>query len=193
MGAKDGISQHVKPGTRILDGKYPIATGLEHDEYGHPSGSPKVHMLQNAKRRKKLQALGATLPLPKVYGPPEGNVLLVGWGSTEGPIKEAVDRFRAAGDSVSAIHLRHVNPLPNGTVLMATDACESMGQRLTVGNNSYIAIEADSEEEATTLFNKLSSGGTVEMIPQKMFWGACWGCWADRFGVQWMVNYTYSH
>jgi 2-oxoglutarate ferredoxin oxidoreductase subunit alpha len=61
-----------------------------------------------------LQALGATLPVPKIYGPPEGNVLLVGWGSTEGPIREAVDRFRAAGDSVSAIHLRHINPLPNG-------------------------------------------------------------------------------
>ena len=112
--AKDGVTQHIKPGTRILDGKYPIATGLEHDEYGHPSGSPKVHMLQNAKRRIKLQSLGTTLPLPKVYGPSEGKTLLVGWGSTEGPIREAVDRFRAAGDSVSALHLRHVNPLPNG-------------------------------------------------------------------------------
>jgi 2-oxoglutarate ferredoxin oxidoreductase subunit alpha len=114
LSAKDGITHHVKPGTRILDGKYPIATGLEHDEYGHPTGSPKLHMQMNAKRRTKLQALGATLPVPKIYGPPEGNVLLVGWGSTEGPIREAVDRSRAAGDSVSAIHLRHINPLPNG-------------------------------------------------------------------------------
>jgi 2-oxoglutarate ferredoxin oxidoreductase subunit alpha len=114
LAAKDGVTPHVKPGTRILDGKYPIATGLEHDEFGHPTGSPKLHMQMNAKRRKKLQALGATLPVPKIYGPPEGNVLLVGWGSTEGPIREAVDRFRAAGDSVSAIHLRHINPLPNG-------------------------------------------------------------------------------
>src|SRR5437870_3741343 len=71
-------------------------------------------MQMTAKRRKKLQTLAATLPTPKVYGPPEGNVLLVGWGSTEGPIKEAVDRARAAGDSVSSIHIRHVNPLPNG-------------------------------------------------------------------------------
>src|SRR5260370_10403888 len=71
-------------------------------------------MQMTAKRRKKLQALGASLPVPKVYGPPEGNVLLVGWGSTEGPIKEAVDRARAAGDSVSSIHIRHVHPLPNG-------------------------------------------------------------------------------
>ena len=112
--AKDGVTQHVKPGTRILDGIYPIATGLEHDEYGHPTGSPKLHMQMTAKRRKKLQALGATLPLPKIYGPPEGNVLLVGWGSTEGPNREAVDRSRAAGDSVSSIHLRYINPLPNG-------------------------------------------------------------------------------
>ena len=67
-----------------------------------------------AKRRKKLQALQATLPVPKVYGPPEGNVLLVGWGSTQGPIREAVDRARAAGDSVSSLHIKHLNPLPHG-------------------------------------------------------------------------------
>jgi len=67
-----------------------------------------------AKRRKKLQALAATLPAPKVYGPNEGNVLLVGWGSTEGPIREAVDRARGSGDSVSSIHIRYINPLPPG-------------------------------------------------------------------------------
>jgi 2-oxoglutarate ferredoxin oxidoreductase subunit alpha len=114
LNAKDGVTLHVAPGTKILSGKYPIATGLEHDELGHPTGSPKLHMQMTAKRRKKLQALAATLPVPKIYGPPEGNVLLVGWGSTEGPIKESVDRARAAGDSVSSIHIRHVNPLPNG-------------------------------------------------------------------------------
>ena len=114
LSAANGISHHVPPGTKINSGKYPIVTGLEHDELGHPTGSPKLHMQMTAKRRKKLQALGATLPVPKIYGPSEGNVLLVGWGSTEGPIKEAVDRARAAGDSVSAIHLKHINPLPTG-------------------------------------------------------------------------------
>ena len=110
----DGITTHLAPGTRIESGKYPIVTGLEHDELGHPTGSPKLHMQMNAKRRKKLQALAASLPTPKIYGPPEGNVLLVGWGSTEGPIREAVDRARAAGDSVSSLHIRHIHPLPNG-------------------------------------------------------------------------------
>ncbi|MCU0783271.1 MAG: 2-oxoacid:acceptor oxidoreductase subunit alpha [Verrucomicrobia bacterium] len=114
LSAPNGIVKRVVPGTRILSGKYPIAPGLEHDEMGHPTGSPKLHAQMTAKRRKKLQALAASLPVPKVYGPPEGNVLLVGWGSTQGPIKEAVDRARATGDSISALHVRHINPLPNG-------------------------------------------------------------------------------
>src|SRR5207342_592574 len=80
----------------------------------HPTNSPKLHMQMTARRRKKLQALAATLPTPKVYGPPEGNVLLVGWGSTRGPIQEAVDRARSSGDSVSSLHLKHINPLPPG-------------------------------------------------------------------------------
>ena len=110
----DGITRHVAPGTRIASGKYPVVTGLEHDELGHPTGSPKLHMQMSAKRRNKLKALGAALPVPEIHGPPEGNVLLVGWGSTQGPIKEAADRARAAGDSVSSIHIKHINPLPNG-------------------------------------------------------------------------------
>ncbi len=114
LSAPDGITHHLPPGTRIASGKYPIVTGLEHDELGHPTGSPKLHMQMMAKRRKKLQALGATLPTPKVYGPNEGNILLVGWGSTQGPIKEAVDRARAAGDSVSSLHIKHLNPQPPG-------------------------------------------------------------------------------
>lgn len=109
-----GVTRHVPPGTPILSGKYPIITGLEHDEMGHPTGAPKLHVAMTAKRRHKLQTLAATLPVPTVYGPPEGNVLLVGWGSSQGPIREAVDRARNAGDSVSALHIRHLNPLPNG-------------------------------------------------------------------------------
>ena len=114
LSAANGISHHVPPGTKINSGKYPIVTGLEHDELGHPTGSPKLHMQMTAKRRKKLQALAATLPVPKIYGPSEGNVLLVGWGSSQGPIKEAVDRARGIGEAISGLSIRHINPLPNG-------------------------------------------------------------------------------
>jgi len=114
LSATDGVVPRVVPGTRINNGIYPIATGLEHDEAGHPTGSPKMHQAMVAKRRRKLLALQKTLSVPKVYGPPEGNVLLVGWGSTQGPIREAVDQARAAGDSISSLHIKHLHPLPNG-------------------------------------------------------------------------------
>ncbi len=110
----DKITQHAPPGTPMLDGKYPVLTGLEHDETGHPTGNPALHMKMTAKRREKLQKLAAELPLPEIHGDPEGDTLLVGWGSTFGPIREAVNRLRKAGSSVSAIHLRHVHPLPDG-------------------------------------------------------------------------------
>jgi 2-oxoglutarate ferredoxin oxidoreductase subunit alpha len=97
-----------------MSGNYPIATGLEHDELGRPTGSPKLHLQMTAKRRNKLRKLAGELPVPQVFGPPEGNVLLVGWGSTQGPIREAVEKSRAAGDSVSSLHIRCLNPLPNG-------------------------------------------------------------------------------
>ena len=114
LAAPDGVTRHVVPGTRVASGKYPVVTGLEHDEMGHPTGSPKLHVLMNAKRRNKLRALAREVPTPKIYGQGEGEVLLVGWGSTQGPIREAVDKGLKDGLSLSAIHLKHINPLPNG-------------------------------------------------------------------------------
>ena len=112
--AENGVTRHLAPGTRVASGKYPVVTGLEHDELGHPTGSPKLHVKMNAKRRNKLRALSWELPVPKIYGAEEGQVLLVGWGSAQGPLREAVDRARGTGDAFSALHLRHLNPLPNG-------------------------------------------------------------------------------
>jgi len=114
LNAPGGVTPRKVAGTRIFNGIYPVASGLEHDETGHPTASPKLHMAMTAKRRLKLQNLAAELPAAKVYGPPEGNILLVGWGSTQGPLREAVDRARAAGDSVSSLHIRYINPLPPG-------------------------------------------------------------------------------
>jgi 2-oxoglutarate/2-oxoacid ferredoxin oxidoreductase subunit alpha len=110
----DGITRHAPPGTRMLGGKYPVVTGLEHDEMGHPTGRPALHMAMTAKRRRKLKQLAEEIPLPEVYGKPEGDTLIIGWGSTFGPIREAVERATERGQSVSSIHLRHLHPLPNG-------------------------------------------------------------------------------
>jgi PhnB protein len=89
--------------------------------------------------------------------------------------------------------IMHISlPIGKGSILMATDALESMGQKLVVGNNFSISISTDSEEEATRLFNKLSAGGKVEMPLGKTFWGSFFGMFADKFGIQWMVSYDYK-
>ena len=110
----DAITRHAPPGTRMGSGKYPTVTGLEHDELGHPTGSPKLHMQMTAKRREKIKALAAALPPPELNGDSAGEVLLVTWGSNWGPGREAVTRVRGAGVKAGHMHIRHVHPLPNG-------------------------------------------------------------------------------
>jgi 2-oxoglutarate/2-oxoacid ferredoxin oxidoreductase subunit alpha len=110
----DRITQHAPPGSKILSGKYPTVTGLEHDEMGHPTGSPKLHQQMTAKRREKIKALAASLPPPELSGDSAGEVLLVTWGSSWGPGREALGRVRRIGVKAGHMHMRHVHPMPNG-------------------------------------------------------------------------------
>ncbi len=110
----DRITRHSPPGSKSAEGKYPVVTGLEHDEWGHPSGSPVMHEKMTAKRREKLIQLANSLPAPDFHGDEQGDLLFVGWGSTYGPIKEATERLRADGHKVGSLHLRHIHPLRNG-------------------------------------------------------------------------------
>jgi PhnB protein len=81
-------------------------------------------------------------------------------------------------------------PIVGGHVLMGTDALESMGHKLTLGNNVHINLEPDTRAEAERLFVALAEGGKVTMELQDMFWGAYYGAVTDKFGVHWMVNCT---
>ncbi len=80
-------------------------------------------------------------------------------------------------------------PMGKNNVLSATDALESMGQRLVVGNNFYLAVNTESEEETTRLFEQLSEGGKIEIPLNKTFWGSYGGMCQDKFGIQWMIDY----
>jgi len=81
-------------------------------------------------------------------------------------------------------------PIGNGNYLMATDSIESMGKKLNVGNNVQVMVSPDSKEEADRLFNDLSAGGKVEMPMADQFWGAYYGEFADKFGVNWIIHYA---
>jgi PhnB protein len=85
--------------------------------------------------------------------------------------------------------IMHVElPILGGQILMGTDAPESMGFKVTPGNNIFINVEPDTRAETDRLFRALSAGGEIQMALQEMFWGGYFGSIVDRFGVRWMFN-----
>ena len=109
-----------------------------------------------------------------------------------------VQRFKdtPAADQVLASEqdkIMHIAlPIGNGAIMMATDALESMGQKLTDGDRYSLSISTESEEEANKIFSGLAHGGRITMPLQKQFWGALFGMLTDQFGIQWMVNYDFK-
>lgn len=109
----------------------------------------------------------------------------------------SVVRFKDFGGNAVGVPDEDLNkiahialPLGEDNMLMGTDTLASLGQSLTVGNNSYIFVETESAEEADSLYTALSRGGKVEMPLQKSEWAEKYGVCKDKFGVQWMVSYT---
>jgi len=99
----------------------PGTAGLEHriggleksDVGGNVSYDAENHWKMTQYRAEKVERIADDIPPVEVIGDPEGQLLVLGWGSTYGAILSAVTRARAAGHSVSCAHLRHLNPLPS--------------------------------------------------------------------------------
>src|SRR5690606_18063844 len=101
----------AKPGTVGLEHRI---GGLEKQaETGNVSYDPKNHERMTKLRAEKVQRVQQDIPPTEIYGDAEGDVLLVGWGSTRGTIEAAVDDARSRGQRVGAIHLRWICPFPS--------------------------------------------------------------------------------
>src|SRR6266700_496204 len=108
-----GISPMTAPGSGAPS--Y-IATGLEHDEFGHPDYEPEDHTAMMEKRFRKLDTAAEELTKPQRYGDADATIGIIGWGSTEGAIQEAVDRAREQGYKVASLHPKILSPLPDRTI-----------------------------------------------------------------------------
>lgn len=106
-----GIARRFIPGQ--ANGMYTL-TGLAHDRASRVAYDPESNEEGIRHRSLKLAAVQKTLRPPPVYGGPEGDLLVVGWGSTKGAIEEAVARLRSEGHKVSSMHLRFLQPMPPG-------------------------------------------------------------------------------
>jgi len=121
---ESGVSPMALPGVDV-EGAY-VAPGLEHDESGHPDLEPSIHELMTQKRFRKLTTIQSELgPVPR-YGSEKPKVGIIGWGATEGAIREAVERALAAGYEVAALHPRVLNPLPEKELGAFIDSVEQV-------------------------------------------------------------------
>lgn len=87
--------------------------------------------------------------------------------------------------------IMHIALPIGGNMLMGTDVPETMEQ-VKNGTSMSISVNTDSEQQTRDLFAKLSEGGDIKMPLDTMFWGALYGMFTDKFGIQWMLNYEYE-
>ncbi|MGZ8268000.1 MAG: hypothetical protein ACXW20_10600, partial [Burkholderiales bacterium] len=109
--ATTGLARRFIPGQP--NGMHTL-TGLAHDRASHVAYDPEINQESIHSRSLKLAAFQKTLKAPTVFGPPEGDLLVIGWGSTRGAIEEAVEQLRSEGQKVSSLHLTFLQPLPPG-------------------------------------------------------------------------------
>ena len=98
----------------------PGTPGMEHrigglekwEETGHVSYDPENHQKMVELRQEKVDIIARDLPPAKPFGKESGDLLVIGWGGTHGALRSAVETAQSEGMSVSHLHLRHLNPLP---------------------------------------------------------------------------------
>ncbi len=106
-----GVRPWIKPGTPGL--MHRIGGIEKAPDTGDLDYSPGTHQLQTDARKDKIDGIANVIPAQEVtVGEAGGKLAVVGWGSTYGPIHQAVNRARAKGMDVSQIHVRHIWPLP---------------------------------------------------------------------------------
>jgi 2-oxoglutarate/2-oxoacid ferredoxin oxidoreductase subunit alpha len=144
-----GIARRFIPGQ---PGGMHTVTGLAHDRLSKVAYDPTINEEGLRARSLKLAALQKTLLPPPVYGAPEGDLLLVGWGGTQGAIEEAVDRLRAQGRAVSSLHLRFIQPLPSGI----REILRRFRQVMTIEGNWSDSLEDELIDEDNRRYSALA-------------------------------------
>jgi PhnB protein len=94
-------------------------------------------------------------------------------------------------DDAHKERVMHVTlPVGGDTMLMGSDTLPGASPPQTIGTNFSISVAAENREEADRIFAALAEAGEVIMPQGDTFWNAYFGMCRDRFGVQWMVDYT---
>ena len=124
----------------------PGTPGMEHrigglekwEETGHVSYDPENHQKMVELRQEKVDIIARDLPPAKPFGKESGDLLVIGWGGTHGALRSAVETAQIEGMSVSHLHLRHLNPLPQNLGEILVKFQKVMIAELNLGQLSNI-------------------------------------------------------
>jgi 2-oxoglutarate ferredoxin oxidoreductase subunit alpha len=127
-------------------------TGLAHDRLSHVAYEPEANEDGVRQRSRKLATFQKTLRTPPVFGGEDGELLLVGWGSTCGAIEEAVEALRAKGHRVSSLHLKFLQPMASGI----TEVLRRFGKVMTIENNWCDSLDDALIDDANRRYSNLA-------------------------------------
>ncbi|MEM7813586.1 MAG: 2-oxoacid:acceptor oxidoreductase subunit alpha [Candidatus Aenigmatarchaeota archaeon] len=143
-----GVSQRVLPGHNIIF----RAVADEHDEFGYLTEEPAVCAAMQAKRLRKLGGMAKEIPEPKLCGPDEADITIIGWGSTKGPILDALPILKARGIVANSLHIYAVWPFPVGALNRILDKAKRV-----------VCIEQNATGQMASLIRE-QTGKTVESL-----------------------------
>jgi 2-oxoglutarate ferredoxin oxidoreductase subunit alpha len=166
--AKTGLSQRPLPGQP--GGMY-VLTGLSHTNRSKVAYDSDTNQHSMEMRSRKLAALQSTLKPPKVHGDEEGDLLIVGWGSTLGAIEEAVDLMRERGHKVSSLHLRFLSPLEPGLKAIFARFKKVMTIEINYSDSPDAPLITDENRRRAQLANILRMQTLVDVDCWSMVYG----------------------
>ena len=163
-----GLSARPVPGMR--GGEY-VLTGLAHNRRSKIAYDMVSNQMGCDMRSRKLAALAQTLKSPEIHGDDEGDLLVIGWGSTLGTIEEAVDNLRATGERVSSLHLRFLSPLEPGL----HDICARFKKVMTIEMNYSDDLQAPLITKETRRYAQLAQVLRSQLLLDIDCWSAVQG------------------
>ena len=146
---KTGLARRFVPGQP--NGMHCL-TGLAHDRMSRVAYDPDVNQEAIERRSLKLAAFQKTLKTPPVVGGDDGELLIVGWGSTKGAIEESVRRLRAKGHRVSSLHLKFLQPMASGI----REILHRFDRVMTVESNWSDTVDAEIIDDDNRRYSELA-------------------------------------
>jgi 2-oxoglutarate/2-oxoacid ferredoxin oxidoreductase subunit alpha len=132
----DGVSPRALPGTAGFE--HVVATD-DHDEDGvlisDEFTNPHKRQAMHEKRMRKMESILPLLEPPRLWGPVEAQVTIVGWGSTEGVIREAITKLSQEGVTANALQIKWIVPLHSDAITGAL----STSRKVVIVENNYSA------------------------------------------------------